>query len=184
LRRSLLIVWFAVVLAALYLFLFHREAIQDRLQSATSTSMLVGGSVYLLLGCIRGFTLIPSTSLVLLAIVFFPPVPLFLLTLAGILVSSACIYYFAEALRIDEVLRRRHSAQFDRVGTLLARYELPVIVGWSFFPLAPTDLVVYLCGVMRVSLSKCLLGVTIGEGAICAVYIFGGDQLLRLLQLK
>jgi uncharacterized membrane protein YdjX (TVP38/TMEM64 family) len=70
------------------------------------------------------------------------------------------------------------------VRGLLARYELPVIIGWSFFPLAPTDLVVYLCGVMRVSVAKCLLGVTIGEGAICALYIFGGDQVLRLLHLK
>jgi len=146
--------------------------------------MLVGGTAYLILGCIRGFTLIPSTSLILLAIAFFPPGPLFVLTLAGILVSSASIYYFAEVLAIDELLRRRHAASFDRVKGLLARYQLPVIIGWSFFPLAPTDLVVYLCGIMRVSLLKCLVGVAIGEGAISALYIFGGDQFLRLLQLK
>ena len=146
--------------------------------------MLVGGSVYLLLGCIRGFTLIPSTSLVLLAIAFFPPVPLFVLTLAGIIVSSMCIYYFADVLGIDAMLQRRHAAQFNRVRTLLVHYELPAIIGWSFFPLAPTDLVVYLCGIMRVSLAKCLAGVAIGEGAICAIYIFGGDHVLRLMQLK
>jgi uncharacterized membrane protein YdjX (TVP38/TMEM64 family) len=184
LRRLLVLVWLAVIITALYLFFFHREAIQDRLESATSASMLVGGSAYLLRGCIRGFTLIPSTSLVLLAVAFFPPAPLFALTLAGIVVSSACIYYFAEALGIDNVLQRRHAAQFNRVRTLLVRYELPAIIGWSFFPLAPTDLVVYLCGIMRVSLAKCLVGVAIGEGTICAVYIFGADRLLRLLELK
>ena len=113
-RRILLLVWLGALVAALYLFFFHRETIQDRLESATSASMLVGSLIFLLLGCIRGFTLIPSTSLVLLAVVFFPPVPLFLLTLAGIVVSSACIYYFAEALGLDELIRRRHAAGCDR----------------------------------------------------------------------
>ena len=120
----------------------------------------------------------------LLGIAFFPPLPLFGLTLVGILVSSACIYFFSEALGLDEILQRRHAAWFGRVRTLLVLYEVPVIVGWSFFPLAPTDLVVYLCGIMRVSLAKCLLGVAIGEGAICAIYIFAGDQVLRWFGLK
>ena len=56
---------------------------------------------------------------------------------------------------------------------------MPIIIGWSFFPLAPTDLVVYVCGVLRVDVRKCLLGVLIGEGAICAIYTFAGDALLR-----
>ena len=183
-RRILLVVWLAVVVTAFYLFLFHRNAIQHQLGSAAGTSFVVGSLVYLVLGCIRGFTLVPSTSLVLLGVAFFPPWPLFLLTLAGIVVSSACIYFFAEALGLDELVRRRHESSFGRARGFLSRYELPVIIGWSFFPLTPTDLVVYLCGVMRVSLTKCLVGVMIGEGAICGLYIFAGDQVLRWLRLK
>ena len=184
LRALLATVWLLTVAIAVYLFVFHRAAIQEQLASLMGTSALVGGLIYLLLGCIRGFTLIPSTSLVLLAVAFFPPVPLFVLTLAGILVSSACIYYFAEALHLDEILQRKHAVRLDRLRDLLARHELPIIIGWSFFPLVPTDLICYLCGVLRVNLAKCLIGVGIGEGAICGLYIFAGDHLLRVLHLK
>ena len=60
----------------------------------------------------------------------------------------------------------------------------PIIIGWSFFPLAPTDLICYVCGVLRVRFWKFLLGVTLGEGAISAIYIYGGDQILWWLGLK
>jgi uncharacterized membrane protein YdjX (TVP38/TMEM64 family) len=133
---------------------------------------------------LRGFTLIPSTVLVLAAVAFFPPGPLFLLTLGGILVSSASIYWFAESLGLKAILERRHAGEIGKLHDLLERHELPIIVGWSFFPLAPTDLIVYVCGVLEVNVAKCLIGVCIGEGAICGLYIFGGDVLLRFLRLR
>jgi uncharacterized membrane protein YdjX (TVP38/TMEM64 family) len=181
LRRTLGIVWLAGVSVAIYLALFRRDVIEQRLAVATATSMAAGGGLYLVLGCLRGFTMIPATSLVIMGMVFFPPVPLFLLTLAGIIVSSTSVYYFAEALHLEEVLTKRHAHQMDRLRALLDRHGLPIIIGWSFFPLAPTDLICYLAGVLRVSVVTCLAGVAIGEGAICAVYIFLGHWLLQRL---
>ena len=179
LRRALGVLWLAGVGAAIFLAVFHRDVIARHLATATAVSLAAGGTMYLGLGCLRGFTLIPATSLVIMGMVFFPPVPLFLLTLGGILVSSASVYYFAEALHLDELLEKRHAGQVHRLRTLLDRHGLPIIIGWSFFPLAPTDLVCYLSGVLRIRLMTCLLGVAIGEGAICAIYIFLGDWLLR-----
>ncbi|MEO7191547.1 MAG: VTT domain-containing protein [Vicinamibacterales bacterium] len=184
LRMLLLALWILCAGSAVYLFLFHRDFVQRELGGVVGASALMGGALYLLLGCVRGFTLIPSTSLVVLAVAFFPPLRLFLLTLAGIVVSSASIYVFSEALHLDELLRRRHARQYDRVRDLLERHEFPIIVGWSFFPLVPTDLICYLCGILRVNMAKCLLGVALGEGAICGIYIFLGDYLLRLFHLK
>ncbi len=179
LRRVLGLLWLAGVGAAIFLAVFHRDVITGHLATATATSMAAGGAMYLGLGCLRGFTLIPATSLVIMGLVFFPPVPLFVLTLVGIIVSSASVYYFAEALHLDELLERRHADQVNRVRTLLDRHGLPIIIGWSFFPLAPTDLICYLSGVLRIRIVTCLVGVAIGEGAICAIYIFLGDLLLR-----
>ena len=67
---------------------------------------------------------------------------------------------------------------------ILQKHELPIIVGWSFFPLAPTDLICYVCGVLEINFPKFLLGVLLGEGAICAIYISAGASALRFLQLK
>lgn len=181
LRSILGTVWLIGAAVAIYLVVFHHDFIVGRLQAATATSIVAGGLVYLLLGCLRGFTLIPATSLVLVGVIFFPPIPLFVLTLAGILASSASIYYFSEALHLDELLTTKHAAQVDRLRALLDRYGLPIIMGWAFFPLAPTDLICYLSGVLRIRVTTVLLGVAVGEGAICAIYIFLGGVVLRRL---
>ena len=179
LRRILGVAWLIFAVAVIYTALFHREFFAGRLAAATTTSIVAGGALYLLLGSLRGFTLIPATSLVLVGIVFFPPWPLFVLTLAGILISSASIYYFSEALHLEELLKEKHARQIDRLRGLLDRYGLPVIIAWAFFPLAPTDLICYLAGVLRIRVWICLLGVLIGEGAICAIYIFFGTAVLN-----
>ncbi|TAK15440.1 MAG: TVP38/TMEM64 family protein [Acidobacteria bacterium] len=140
--------------------------------------------LYLALGAVRGFTLVPSTTLVLAALPFFPPGPLLVATIAGIMLSSASIYYGSAALRLDERLAKKHPEKIARLTDILNRYELPIIIGWSFFPLAPTDLICYVCGVLRVRFWKFLLGVTLGEGAICALYIYSGDQFLRWLGFR
>ncbi len=183
-RRLLAAAWLVVVAAGLYAFLFKRAALHDALSDASSTSFLAAAALYLAFGCLRGFTLMPSTTLVLLAVPFFPPHWLFALTIVGILVSSTSIYFFAEALHLDDVFAGLHSARMTRLKAAMARYELPVIIAWSFFPLAPTDLICYACGVFGVRFWKCLIGVAIGEGAICATYIYFGDWVLRIVHWK
>lgn len=183
-RRILTALWIAGAGFALYVYFFHRDSLEDLLSSASGTSLVAGGAVYLVLGCLRGFTLVPATSLVLLGIVFFRPWPLFALTLAGILASSTCVYYFAEAMHLDEVLWKKYERRMAQLKSLLERRGLPIVIGWAFFPLLPTDAVCYLAGVVRMPLTKVLLGVALGEGAICAIYIFLGDTLLRRLGLR
>ncbi|MEI6339666.1 MAG: VTT domain-containing protein [Verrucomicrobiota bacterium] len=184
LRLALLGVWVLVIAAVAYLFLFYREAIQSELRDVMSASMLVAGFVYLLLSSLRGFTMMPAAPLLVLGIAFFPPLTLFLLTLAGILISSAIIYWFFGSLHLEEVFTLRYPRMMHRVKGLLHRRELPVIIAWCFFPVTPTDLLVFVCGVLRVSFKKTILGVAIGAGANCGIYIFLGDHLLRLSGMK
>lgn len=182
-KFSWIAAWFLMVACAIYLYFFHRNLIQAELQRAFSYSLLLGGFAYLLAGSLRGFTLIPSTYLVFLGIPFFPPRPLFLLTIAGILVSSASIYLFSESLCLDQRFERKHKRRVVRAKAVLQRNELPVIIGWSFFPFAPTDLICYVCGILRIDFWKFLFGILIGEGAICGIYIFFGNHVLRFMHI-
>jgi uncharacterized membrane protein YdjX (TVP38/TMEM64 family) len=181
LRYVFIGIWLLVVAGALYFYFFHRTAVQTELQDALSITSIAAVCVYLFLGSIRAFTLIPATFLILVALPFFKPLPLFLLTLGGILVSSASIYWFSEALRLDELFERKHKDQVARMKAVLQRNEMAIIIGWAFFPLTPTDLICYVCGALRVDFKKFLVGILIGEGTICAVYIFLGDYVKRLL---
>jgi uncharacterized membrane protein YdjX (TVP38/TMEM64 family) len=179
-QRGLLAgVWAATVLVCLYGFFFHREAIRRELADVASISAVLAAALYLAVGCLRGFSLVPSTSLVLLGLPFFPPGRLFALTLVGIAVSSALIYRFAASMRLDEAMSRHPHPKLASMRALLERHALPVIVAWSFFPLAPTDAICYIAGAMRIGFWKCIAGVTAGEGAICGIYIFMGEAALR-----
>ena len=140
--------------------------------------------VVFLLGALLGFTLIPATVLVLAAMPFLSPAPLLVSILAGILCASATIYYGSSALGLVEIAERHQPDRLERLRRWLDRYQFPVIVAWSFFPLAPTDLICALCGSLRVRVVPFLAAVTLGEGAICALYIYGADQMLRWLALR
>src|SRR5690349_12203872 len=83
--------WLLFLATFFYVYFFRSNFLTSELRSAMSLSVVTGYAAYLLIGCVRGFTLIPSTSLVLLAIPIVPPLPLFVLTLAGILISSMSI---------------------------------------------------------------------------------------------
>ena len=161
-----------------------RQFLESQLAQAGAWGPAALYGAYILLGAVRGFTLVPSTTLVLAALPFMAPGPLLICTVIGIMISSTSIYYFSAALRLDQKIAKKHPEKIARITDLVNRYELPIIIGWSFFPLAPTDLICYVCGVLRVRFWKFLIGVTLGEGAICAIYIYGGDQLLRWVGIK
>ena len=181
-RKAVMVLWIALLASALYVYAFHRDALQGLLLRAADSPPAWVYVVYVALGCVRGFTLIPATYLVVAGMLVLPPLPLYALTVVGIIVSSAAVYYFAEAMQFDRFFERRYGAHVARLRALMRRRELPIVIAWSFFPIAPTDLVCYVCGALKVDVKKCLLGVTIGEGAICAIYIFLGGHALSWLR--
>lgn len=182
-HRSLVLgLWVFLLGFAGYGYIFHRDALARFFLELSASPPSWAYAAYLALGCLRGFTLVPATYLVLAGMLVLPPLTLYALTLIGIVVSSAAVYYFAEAMQFDRFFERRYAPQVARLRALMARRELPIVIAWSFFPIAPTDLVCYVCGALRVDLKKCLLGVTVGEGAICAIYIFLGGQALGWLR--
>jgi len=178
-RYAFLVTWLSVVAGALYLYFFKRAFIEAELSDVMSVGGLIAAAIYFLLGSVRAFTLIPVTMMIVVGLPFFRPWPLFLLTLAGILITSALFYWFSEALQFNEEFERKHPRQIAKMRAALQKHQLPIIIFWSFFPLLPTDLICYVCGALKINFAKTMLGVALGEGTICAIYIFSGDFFLR-----
>ena len=176
-----LFIWVVAIAAGMYFYIARTDIVLDEFLLLSSSSKALAGTVYFLLGAVRGFTLIPVTYLIPFGLLFLSPVVHFALTLGGILVSSASIYYFSERLRLAEYFETRHAEHVDRIRRLLRQRELPIVIAWSFFPFVPTDLICYVCGSLRVDVRKMLIGILVGEGIICAVYIFLGQQLLSFV---
>lgn len=183
-RRFLLIGWLVVLAGALYLYLFDRTVLQNLLDSVLTQPKGLAGALYLAIASVRGFTLIPSAYLMIAAIPILPATPLFLLTLVGVMISSASIYLFSEAMRLDEYFEGKHKSAIAKVRNALQRNEMWIIILWSFLPLTPTDVICYVCGTLKINFKKFLIAILIGEGAICAVYVYLGDNAWRFIESR
>lgn len=182
-KKYIVFAWILFVLSALYLHFFQPVFFQNQLGSAFKLSAYLGYAFFLILGSLRGFTLIPVTYLIILGLLFLNPLPLFILTIIGILASSASIYYFSDFMNFDSFFEKKYPKQILRLKSELTKNELPIIIFWSAAPFLPTDLICYIAGSLQINLKKFLLGVFIGEGITSGLYIFFGNQLAKYLHL-
>lgn len=178
-RYGLFVLWVAIAAGALYLYFFKREAVQAELRDALSASFWAASISYLVIGALRPLTLVPATFPLLVAMPFFDPWVLLALTIPCIAISSAIYYWFAEALHLDEFVERKYPHHIRKLKELLGKYQLPIIIGWSFLLFLPTDVLCCVCGSLKIDFKRFLIGVVIGEGAVYAIYIFLGDWVLR-----
>jgi uncharacterized membrane protein YdjX (TVP38/TMEM64 family) len=177
------VAWILIASLSLYAYFFNQSLISSKLISIFTASSILGYAIFLILSCLRGFTLIPVTYFIIVGIVFIPPWPLYIMTLIGILVSSACVYYFSEYLNFDEYFEANHKKQIDKISSVITKNELPIVITWSFMPFLPTDLICYVCGTLDIPIRKFLLGVLIGEGISSGIYIFLGKHILSVLSV-
>ena len=179
-RKILLYIWIFVVTSTFCLFLFREDIVRTTLSSLLSGSSPSAYILLFVLGALRGFTLLPSTLLIVAGLLFIPALPLFFIILSGIIISSLSVYYFFEYLKLDTLCNTKHRKFLDKGRVYLNKYELPVIIFWSMAPMLPTDVICYLSGTLRVNVYKFILGIVIGESILCAIYIWGGKAILEM----
>jgi len=183
-RRIGIAIWAIVLLSGIGLYFyapqaFTPEKIAEFLERF-QTWML---AIYLLFSILRGFTLLPSTPLVIAGTFIFPSHPwlILLIAITGILVSSTLIYFCSDLLGFTDYFETKHSAVVEKIRH---RLETPTgflfVLLWAFFPLVPTDAVCYVAGTTRMSFAKFLAAVFLGEIILCSFYIFSGGYLRDL----
>jgi uncharacterized membrane protein YdjX (TVP38/TMEM64 family) len=168
-----LITWLLFAGTMLVLYFIRREWFDLQfLRGLASDHAVVVVTIYFTILSLRGLTFIPSTPLIIAGTFIFTPAQAYFLNLVGILTSSTIVYYFAHFLGLGTALEARHPGKTVQIRAALRRKELPIIVAWSFFPLVPTDLIIYVASSMRIPAWKCLLGVLLGEAVLIAFYVF------------
>jgi uncharacterized membrane protein YdjX (TVP38/TMEM64 family) len=179
-RQITFCLWLLVVTAGVSIYIFFPEKLSHSfLQEISKNNVFTVLFIYYLIISLRGLMLIPSTPLLLAGVLIFDPFKLYLINLAGILTSSVIVYYFSKYLGFDIYFEMKYGKTAQKIRDKLTDKELPIIVGWSFFPLTPTDLVVYIGSTLRINVFKCLLGVLIGEAVLTAFYIITATTLLK-----
>lgn len=140
--------------------------------------------IYLSMSALRGFSLLPSTPLVVAGTLLFPTQPFAVLTVSivGILLSSSMIYYFSDILGFSDYFED-HKPELTH--KLKAKLEHPLgfffVALWAFFPLVPTDLVCYLAGTTKMNYWKFIAAVFAGELILCTCYVYLGGSIMKLV---
>ena len=172
-KKKTFVAWLLLVAALLILYFTHREVLDvEIIRGMVDKNRGIVIPVYLLILSLLGLTFIPSTPFAIAGVLLFNPGLAFILNLLGIITSSTIVYHFARFLGLGQAFEARYPHQTKKVQEALTNKELPIIIGWSFFPAVPTDLMIYVASSLGIPLWKCLLGVLIGEGILNAFYIF------------
>lgn len=180
-------VWLVLVAIVLSLILLYpelltRESIADLLSRMGPMALLV----YLLMSLTRSLLLIPCTPFVLAGAISFPQWPLLVLgiSLAGVVVGAYLVYSFPSFGGYDRLLEEKYP---EKIASLKRKMQHKnafwFVVGWSFFPLVPTDAVCYVAGLAKMSLRKMLTALLIGEVPLVAAYVFLGAEIGEWLRL-
>lgn len=182
LRRIATALWVCAVLGVGITYLTHPDALQSILQAILSVHPALLYVSYLAIASVLSLFFLPSTVLIALGLFLFPPLPLFLLTVAGIVTSSTVAYRFAHFMQLHGYFSDERQERMMQIEQQLRRHQVPIIALWSFSPITPTDIIIYVAATLRIPLRRVLTGVMLGEVPICAIYIFGGHRLLGWLQ--
>lgn len=172
-KKKTFLAWLVMVAVALGYYFTHRHLLDvEMIRALVDRNLVIVIPAYLGVLSLLGLTFIPSTPFAIAGVLLFPPEMAYLLNLAGIITSSTIVYHFARFLGLGQAFKSRYPAKMRKIQEALTHKELPIIVGWSFFPGVPTDLMIYVASSLKVPLWKCLLGVLLGEGVLNAFYIF------------
>jgi uncharacterized membrane protein YdjX (TVP38/TMEM64 family) len=179
-KKIIIYAWLLLLLSVLVAYLYFPKIVNlENILSMISGNYLVAILVFTFFVFLRGFTLISPLIVAMVSLLFFPPLEVFLINTLGIVVSSFLIYKVSDYLGFDDYFENNHKDKVEKIRKSLEKKELPIMVGWSFFPFFPTDVLVYVAASLKISMLRSLLGIFIGTALINFISIYLAGRLLQ-----
>jgi len=98
--------------------------------------------------------------------------------MVGVMVSATALYYFSDMLGFSRYLESKYPKEIDKWKARLRSPKATYfVIGWSFFPLVPTDLICYVAGIVKMPYKYMFTGVFLGELTLCIFYVYFGANL-------
>lgn len=136
-------------------------------------------ATFIVISLTRSFLLLPCTPFVLAGAVSFPqwPLPVFVISLAGIVVGALLVYSFPSFGGYNRLLEEKYPNKIAVLKDKLhGKFAFWIVSGWSFFPLVPTDAVCYVAGLVKMPPLKMIVAVILGELPLVTAYVFLGAE--------
>jgi uncharacterized membrane protein YdjX (TVP38/TMEM64 family) len=103
------------------------------------------------------------------------------ISLIGILFSSPALYYFSDLLRFTTFLERKFPGKVAKWKKIVSHPNaIFYVIGWSFFPFAPTDVACYVAGIIKRPYKNMILRIFIRELFLVTAYVYFGNEIVNL----
>jgi uncharacterized membrane protein YdjX (TVP38/TMEM64 family) len=179
LKKITFYLWLILITGGMITYLFFPDKLSFSFMETTVGSHPIATLIlYYIILSFQGVVFMPS-PLIFLGALIFNPIELFIVNMAGVMTSATIVYYFSKYLEFDKYFETRYNKYTHIIRSKFMNKEFPVIVGWSFLPMVPTNLIVYVGSTLEISAFKCLLGVFIGESLINSFYIISITVLFK-----
>ncbi len=96
----------------------------------------------------------------------------------GIMTTATYLYFASKFLEFDKLFGEKHKKKTEKITYKLNKHGFWIVLGWSFFPLVPTDLICYIAGSIKMNFPKYFTAVFIGEAVLVGIYVFLGESIL------
>lgn len=178
-KKKSFYIWLILLAVMLILYIINPDWFDiSFLQKFVDDNKIMVIAIYLTILTLIGLTFLPSTPFAMAGLLLFPAMEAYIINMAGIITSTAIVYYFTRYLGLDKWIETKYPEKIEKTKRALSKKELPIIIAWSFFPVVPTDLIIYVGSSLRIPYLKCVTGVFIGEGLLNALYIFSIDFII------
>lgn len=155
----------------------------DTLQSYFNSNSTNIFYAYVCLSLVRSFFFLPSTIFVIMGVVLYPNQPFLVLfiSMSGILVGATWVYFSARILKIEQLFSKKNQARLKNVRYKIQKHGFLIVIGWSFFPPVPTDLICYVAGYAQMKFLKFIAALLIGELFLVSIYVWTGKGIFQLV---
>lgn len=181
-KKAVLTIWIIVLISSLVFYLFNpekftSEKIADYISSFEGSLWVV----FILLSLVRGVTFIPPTILVIAGTLIFKENLLMVLIVSSIcsVITAMMIYYLSSYLNIENYLIKKNSKRYEHIKKRVnSKYAWWFIIAWALIPIFPSDLIFYICGIVKIDKNRFASAVFVGHSIYYAVLIFTGSYIL------
>ncbi len=183
-KKNLKYIWMALIALTLGCYLiFPGWFSPDNFVQFRDEYVEMSVVIYTIITIIRAVFFIPSTITLLIGITLFPDHFWFLLiiNMIGIIIGSLLLYFAGVFFEADAMLSPKYINRLPQIREKINRYGFWIVLGWSFFPFVPTDLICYVSGSTRMPLRKYVPAIFMGECSLVILYLITGQELIHIL---
>ena len=180
-------IWLSLVAISLLVLLIYPDLVSRDSIAGFLDGLGTGAIVMYVVMCLsRSLLMVPVTPFILAGSIVFPDMQIFIMIISfvSIVVGAFLLYSFPSFGDYDELLEYKYPDKIAMLKEKLhGKYSFWIIMGWSFFPLVPTDAICYVAGMVKLSYKRMVIPLLIGEIPLVTIYVFLGSEIGEWLRI-